>query len=105
MAAAPAANAVNVPVPPPGSATQVVGEPRVELTYSGTGTARHVFAQIVDVRRNVVLGNQVTPIPVTLDGQRHTVTRPLEAVAAVARQGRPLSPAGDRREPDLRAGA
>ncbi len=87
VAAAPAANAVNVPVPPPGSATQVVGEPKVELTYSGTGTAGHVFAQIVDERRNVVLGNQVTPIPVTLDGQRHTVTRPLEAVAAAVAKG------------------
>ena len=41
-----------------------------------------VFAQIVDGRRNVVLGNQVTPIPVVLDGQPHTVTRPLEGVAA-----------------------
>jgi ABC-2 type transport system ATP-binding protein len=65
----------------------VVGEPKVELTYSGTGTARHVFAQIVDERRNVVLGNQVTPIPVTLDGQRHTVTRQLEAVAAAVAKG------------------
>jgi ABC-2 type transport system ATP-binding protein len=87
VAAAPAANAINVPVPLPGAATQVVGEPQVELTYTGTGTARHVFAQIVDERRNVVLGNQVTPIPVTLDGQRHTVTRPLEAVAAAVDKG------------------
>jgi ABC-2 type transport system ATP-binding protein len=30
----------------------------------------------------VVLGNQVTPLPVTLDGASHTVTRRLEGVAA-----------------------
>ena len=80
VAAGPAANAVNVPIPAAG--TQVVGEPRLRLTYSGSGLVGHVFAQIVDEQRNVVLGNQVTPIPVTLDGATHTVTRPLEAVAA-----------------------
>jgi ABC-2 type transport system ATP-binding protein len=41
-----------------------------------------VFAQIVDEKRNLVLGNQVTPLPVTLDGASHTVTRRLEGVAA-----------------------
>jgi ABC-2 type transport system ATP-binding protein len=89
VSAQPAANAVNVPIPPPAAATQVVGEPKVELTYSGTGAAAatHVFAQIVDEGRNVVLGNQVTPIPVTLDGARHTVTRSLEGVAASVAKG------------------
>jgi ABC-2 type transport system ATP-binding protein len=29
----------------------------------------------------LVLGNQVTPVPVTLDGQTHTITIPLEQVA------------------------
>ena len=61
---------------------QVVGRPVVKLTYSGTGAASHVFAQIVDEARNLVLGNQVTPIPVTLDGATHTITRRLEGVAA-----------------------
>jgi ABC-2 type transport system ATP-binding protein len=79
-AAGPATNAVNVPIPP--ATAQVVGEPRLRLTYSGTGTARHVFAQIVDEQRNVVVGNLVTPIPVTLDGASHTVSRPLEGIAA-----------------------
>jgi ABC-2 type transport system ATP-binding protein len=60
----------------------VVGEPRLRLTYSGTGTATHVFAQIVDEQRDVVLGNQVTPLPLALDGAAHTVTRRLEGVAA-----------------------
>jgi ABC-2 type transport system ATP-binding protein len=80
LAAAPAANAVNVPIAE--ASAQVVGRPLLKLTYSGTGTATHVFAQIVDEERNLVLGNQVTPLPVTLDGARHTVTRRLEGVAA-----------------------
>ena len=78
--AKPAANALNVPMPQ--VTAQVVGRPLVRLTYSGTGTVKHVFAQIVDEQRNLVLGNQVTPIPVTLDGASHTVTRRLEGVAA-----------------------
>ena len=80
LAAGIAANAVNVAIPQ--RTAQVVGEPRLRLTYSGTGTATHVFAQIADDRRSVVLGNQVTPLPVTLDGATHTVTRRLEGVAA-----------------------
>ena len=80
IAAGPAANAVNVAIPD--FTAQVVGRPQLRLTYSGTGTATHVFAQIVDERRNLVLGNQVTPIPITLDGAQHTVTRRLEGVAA-----------------------
>jgi ABC-2 type transport system ATP-binding protein len=80
LAAAPAANAVNVAIPE--ATAQVVGQPRLKLTYSGTGLASYVFAQIVDEKRNLVLGNQVTPLPVTLDGATHTLARPLEGVAA-----------------------
>src|SRR3954452_19992389 len=76
MAAGRAANAVNVPSSAP--AAQILGEPQLTLTYSGTGNATHVFAQIVDEARNVVVGNQVTPIPIMLDGQPHTISRPLE---------------------------
>ena len=65
---------------------QVLGAPRLSLTYSGTSLTpnAHVFAQIVDVTRGVVLGNQATPIPLTLDGAPHTLTQPLEVVAAAA---------------------
>jgi ABC-2 type transport system ATP-binding protein len=80
VAAGVAANAVNVPIA--ARTAQVVGEPLLRLTYSGTGLTTHVFAQITDDRRNVVLGNQVTPIPVTLDGTNHTLTRRLEGIAA-----------------------
>jgi ABC-2 type transport system ATP-binding protein len=86
IAAGPAANAVNIPIAE--ATAQVVGEPRLRLTYSGTGTATHVFAQIVDESRNIVLGSQVTPVPVRLDGASHTVTRSLEGVAASLAPGR-----------------
>jgi ABC-2 type transport system ATP-binding protein len=86
IAAGPAVNAVNVPIPAPAARTDVVGEPRLELSYRGTAAdpAAHVFAQIVDRTRGVVLGNQATPIPIALDGRSHTVSRTLEGVAASA---------------------
>jgi ABC-2 type transport system ATP-binding protein len=86
IAAGRAANAVNVPLTAP-AARQIVGEPQLTLTYSGTGAGTHVFAQLVDEARGVVVGNQATPIPVTLDGRPHTVARPLEAIAASAPAG------------------
>lgn len=86
IAAGPAANAVNVAIPAPARVVQVVGEPQLTLTYSGTSPipSAHVFAQILDSTRGVVLGNQATPIPLRLDGRSHTLTEPLEAVAASA---------------------
>ena len=87
IAATPAANAVNVPIAAPTGDTQILGPPRLELTYSGTGTSlgpTHVYAQIVNTRTGQVVGNQVTPIPITLDGTERTVARPLEPLAAAA---------------------
>lgn len=69
---------VDVTVPP---GTQVVGAPTVSFTYSGLGTARAVFAQVIDKSTGRVLGNQVSPIPVTLDGQQHTVSVPIADIA------------------------
>jgi ABC-2 type transport system ATP-binding protein len=81
IAAGPAANAVNVPIHV--RPAQVAGEPVLTLTYAATGTGSgRVFAQIVDNTRNLVLGNQVTPIAIALDGRTHTVARRLEGVAA-----------------------
>jgi ABC-2 type transport system ATP-binding protein len=81
VAAGIAANAITVPIA--AAAAQVAGEPKLTLSYTATGTGGgHVFAQIVDQTRGVVLGNQVTPIPIALDGAPHTVTRSLEGVAA-----------------------
>ena len=90
IAAGPAAGSVvNVPIRAPERRTDVVGEPDLQLAYRGTATEQraHVFAQIVDQTRGVVLGNQATPIPLALDGQPHTVRRALEGVAASAGPG------------------
>ena len=71
--AAPASNAINLTVPVP-TGTQIVGAPQLTFTYSGLGTGRTLYAQIVDDKTGLVLGNLATPIPVTLDGRSHTVT-------------------------------
>ncbi len=82
-----AANAVNLKTPAAATTTYIVGAPQLSFTYSGTGTARHVYAQLVDNTTGLVLGNLVTPIPVTLDGESHTVDIPLEMVAHTLRPG------------------
>ena len=69
---------VDVAVPP---GTQVVGAPTVSFTYSGLGTARAVFAQVIDKSTGRVLGNQVTQVPVILDGRQHTVAVPIADIA------------------------
>lgn len=63
----------------------VIGAPRLTLTYSGTTPdgvePTRVFAQLVDDETGHVLGNQITPVPVTLDGDEHDVDIDLEVVA------------------------
>ncbi len=85
---APAANAVDVPIPVDRSAV-VIGAPRLSLTYrgtTGTGTGlMRVFAQLVDTTTGLVLGNQITPVPVDLDGSTHSTSVPLEIVAYTRR--------------------
>jgi ABC-2 type transport system ATP-binding protein len=71
-------------------AAQLVGPPTLTLTYKGNGTPAKnakVYAQIVDLKRKLVVGNQVTPIPLVLDGKKHTVTRDLTPIAASAPKG------------------
>jgi len=46
-----------------------------------------VYAQLVDDTTGLVLGNLVTPVPVTLDGQTHTVSVPMEMVAQTLSPG------------------
>ena len=81
LSGAEAKNAVELTTPEATTTTYIVGAPEVEFTYSGTGTSRHVYAQLVDDSTGLVLGNHVTPIPVTLDGEEHTIKIPLEMVA------------------------
>ena len=90
-----ATNAVDVTIQPPAHPALVVGAPEVTVTYRGTvppGQApTRVFAQLVDDSSGLVLGNQITPIDVTLDGQSHTATVPLEVVVQAMTPGRPLT--------------
>ncbi len=85
-----ATNAVNVAVGFARPAV-LVGAPQLRLTYRGTTPAgvrpTRVFAQLVDDSTGIVLGNQITPIAVTLDGASHTVTAPLEDIAFTAQAG------------------
>jgi ABC-2 type transport system ATP-binding protein len=87
LSGANAANALNLTTPAAAVTTYLVGAPQLTFTYSGTGVARHVYAQLVDDTTGLVLGNLVTPVPVTLDGQTHTVTIPMEMVAHTLRPG------------------
>lgn len=86
MTATPARNAVNVAILFH-AATEVLGAPQLTVTYSGHAPRKNarVLAQIVDDSKHVVLGGQLTPIPVVLDGQQHTLTLPLEILAATAK--------------------
>lgn len=79
--------ALNLRVPAATTTTYIVGAPKLSLTYSGTGSSRHVYAQLVDDSTGLVLSYLATPIPVTLDGQSHTVDIPLEPVAYTMRPG------------------
>lgn len=84
VAAAVAPKALNVPITAPAVSTSVFGAPQLTLTYRGYARQAntHVFAQIIDKSRgSLVLGNQVTPVPLVLDGQEHTITVPLEEVS------------------------
>ncbi len=91
-------NAVNVPVSVDTAAT-LLGAPKLTITYSGpapTGDPAHLrptrlFAQLVDETTGFVLGNQITPLAVTLDGASHTATVPLEMIAFTAQAGQLLT--------------
>jgi ABC-2 type transport system ATP-binding protein len=89
----PATNALNITVPTTRAAV-LVGPPTLSMTYSGTvapGTRpTRVFAQLVDPATRIVVNNQITPIPVTLDGKSHSVTVPLESVSYTTKAGASL---------------
>jgi ABC-2 type transport system ATP-binding protein len=90
---APAVNSVTVSVPLSRDAV-VVGAPMLSLTYSGTvptgGKPTRVFAQLVDPATGIVVNNQITPIPVTLDGKTRTLVIPMETIGYTAKSGTSL---------------
>lgn len=86
-----AIDALNLTTPAVTTTTYVVGAPQLTFTYSGTGTGDHLYAQLVDDSTGQVLGNQVTPILVTLDGTERTVSVPLEMVAQTLKPGQKVT--------------
>lgn len=90
-----ASNAVAVVTAPAQRRELVVGAPEVTITYRGTVAAgarpERVFAQLVDPETGLVLGNQITPIPVTLDGRVHHASATLEIVCEAIDPGQRLT--------------
>jgi ABC-2 type transport system ATP-binding protein len=86
-----ATNAVEVGIDVGDRPGLIVGAPMLRMRYSGTvpdgERPTRVYAQVVDETTGLVLGNQITPIPVTLDGRDHTVELPLEVVAHATKPG------------------
>ena len=82
-----AANAVDVAIDPGNVDALALGAPKLTFGYSGSLTGgdgpsdARVFAQLVDDRTGLVLGNQITPIQVTLDGQAYEADVDLEMIA------------------------
>lgn len=88
---APAKNAVNLTVR---AKTQsvVVGSPRLKLTYKGSSKNPkvRVLAQLVDPRTKTVVGNQITPFALKLNGKRQKATIPMEEISFDLRKGQRL---------------
>jgi ABC-2 type transport system ATP-binding protein len=87
-----ATNAVNVLIPGQHATRYVVGAPKLMVSYSGVGggengASTRVYAQVVDNATGKVLGNQITPVPIKLDGARHTFSEPLEVLSATYSPG------------------
>jgi ABC-2 type transport system ATP-binding protein len=87
-------NAVEVAVEVDDEA-MIVGAPELTISYSGTvgdgERPTRVFAQLVDDASGLVVGNQITPVPVTLDGGDHELTIPIETIAHRAAAGSTLT--------------
>jgi ABC-2 type transport system ATP-binding protein len=79
-------NALSIPIEADLDAL-ALGAPRLTFSYQGTprtpwpDAETRVYAQLVDDETGLVLGNQITPIAVTLDGEQRTATVDLEVIA------------------------
>jgi ABC-2 type transport system ATP-binding protein len=80
---------IKVAIPAEGG-EEIVGAPTLRFTYTATGASTrldgkaHIYGQIVDNERDVVVGNQATPIPIKFDGEEHTIRANLTRIANVA---------------------
>ena len=86
----PAGNAINVALTPD-TGNQIVGAAQLSFTYSGLGTSQAVYAQFVDDATGLVVGNNVTAIPIILDGRERTVSVPLNDIAYTVGAGDSLT--------------
>lgn len=68
-----------VPVTVP-AGKKVVGTPTLSFDYTGTGSAKAVFARLINAITGAVVGSITMPVPVTLDGNSHSVNIPLANV-------------------------
>nr|MCH9768490.1 peptidase S15 [Actinomycetes bacterium] len=90
--AAPAKTAIDIDISGPVLNTiEIVGAPELTFSYSGLGTNRHIYAQLVDDQTNLVLGNIITPVPVDLDGRTHEATIELAQIAYTMEPGDSLT--------------
>ena len=88
---APAKNAVSVGLKAKKAAV-VVGAPKIHLTYKGTSKNKkvRVLAQLVDPKTKTVVGNQITPIALTLNGKRQKSDVAMEEITFSLRKGQRL---------------
>ena len=87
--------AVDVTIPFGDRSALVVGAPKLQLTYSGTAPdgpqPEAVFAQLVDTSNQKVVGQQITPVALELDGKEHSVKVDLEMIAFAAKAGQSMT--------------
>lgn len=80
-------NAVNVAIDPGDADVLALGAPALSFTYAAdwtgdvAGTDGRVFAQLVDDETGLVVGNQITPVKIVVDGKVHSTDAALEMVA------------------------
>ena len=85
-----AGNAINVGLTP-ATGEQIVGAPQLSFTYSGLGTSNAVYAQFIDNATGAIVGNNVTAVPVILDGRERTVSVSLNDIAYTVGAGDSLT--------------
>jgi ABC-2 type transport system ATP-binding protein len=87
--------AVDVTIPFGDRSALVVGAPKLQLTYSGTAPEgpqpEAVFAQLVDASNQKIVGQQITPVALQLDGQEHSLKVDLEMIAFAAKAGQSMT--------------
>ena len=86
FAATPSPNAVTVGFSSPPAGSDIVGAPKLKITYKGNALSPRtfLFAQIVDAHANRVVDLNATPLPVILDDRVRTVERELNPIAVHA---------------------